>query len=130
MSDRKGRKYRVIPAEQWETFVASLEHDVQPSLGDAQAFASQLATQAQEENPKGTYRFAVVEEAGILEAAVETKVKQNFETSRTIVRRSAEEIEAEKAKKDAARQEAEASGRPRRGRKPGQPAGNSKGNKR
>lgn len=124
MESNGGRKYLVIPADTFETFAATVENPVQASLKAAQEFADNLSIEAKKSDPDSNPRFAIVELAGIMETAVEVRTKRNFQTSRQIVRRSPEEIDAERKAKEARAKEAAASGKPRRGRKPGQHKGN------
>jgi hypothetical protein len=86
MADRKGRKYLVMNADKWEEFKSQFGETMFESLGAAQNEADRLATEAEAENSGVAHLFAIVEEAGILETEVQTKVKRNFSSSRTIVR--------------------------------------------
>lgn len=81
----KGRKYLVVNNEAWQSFIEGATFHA--SLEDAQAAADKLATEAEESQPGVKQAFAVIEEAGILETEVQTKVKRNFATSRRIERK-------------------------------------------
>jgi hypothetical protein len=86
--EAKGRKYYVMPADQYEAFVQGQETHV--SLEAAMKYADSLATSA-EDSGNPNLRLAVFEEAGILSAQVEKKVVRNFASSRTLTRQGSPE---------------------------------------
>jgi hypothetical protein len=87
MANRKGRNYIVVSNEAWQDFKATALAQGE-SLGAAQQAAGEFASAAEKENPGVEHSFAVIEEAGVLTTTVQTKVAQNFTSSRTIVRRA------------------------------------------
>jgi hypothetical protein len=90
-----GRKYLVLPAEQWESFVNGQEF--YQSKDAALRAADEFAKTADDEQPGIAHRFAVVEEAGFLASQVQKAVKRSFSSSRKGGRRSNAEIAADAA---------------------------------
>jgi hypothetical protein len=88
-----GRKYIVLPAEEWETFVNGREF--YQSKDAALTAADNFAKDADDTQPGIQHRFAIVEEAGFLASEVQKAVKRSFSSSRKGGRRSNAAIAAD-----------------------------------